>query len=130
MPNFGAKSKKNYDTLDHRIQEILDEAIKWYDFCILWGHRDEETQEKLYNAGFTQVHYPHSKHNSLPSKAVDIAPFPINWADKIRFYYLGGLIMAIAYIKGYKLRWGADWDMDTDFSDNNFNDIGHFEILD
>ena len=29
---------------------------------------------------------------------------------------------------GLKIRWGGDWDMDTQVKDNNFDDLPHFEI--
>jgi hypothetical protein len=29
---------------------------------------------------------------------------------------------------GIKIRWGGDWDMDTETKDNNFDDLVHFEI--
>ena len=29
--------------------------------------------------------YPHSAHNKKPARAVDIAPYPIDWANLARF---------------------------------------------
>ena len=26
------------------------------------------------------------------------------------------------------LRWGGDWDQDTEVKDNRFDDLGHFEL--
>jgi hypothetical protein len=28
-----------------------------------------------------------------------------------------------------KLRWGGDWDMDTEVKDNKFDDLVHFELV-
>jgi peptidoglycan L-alanyl-D-glutamate endopeptidase CwlK len=69
-----------------------------------------------------------SKHNSKPSLAVDIAPYPIDWADDERFYFLAGIIKAASHQVGVKVRWGGDWDSDDDFHDQTFMDLGHFEI--
>jgi peptidoglycan L-alanyl-D-glutamate endopeptidase CwlK len=29
----------------------------------------------------------------------------------------------------HRLRWGGDWDMDTKVSDNDFDDLVHFELV-
>jgi len=29
---------------------------------------------------------------------------------------------------GLKIRWGGDWDMDTQTKDNKFDDLVHFEL--
>ena len=30
---------------------------------------------------------------------------------------------------GIPIRWGGDWNMDNDLFDNNFDDMGHIELL-
>ena len=37
--------------------------------------------------------------------------------------------MGVASQMGIKIRWGGDWDRDTDLSDNRFNDLPHFELM-
>lgn len=128
MPHFGRKSKERLYELDLELQEILQEAIKHFDFTILCGHRTEDQQNALYPKN-TKVKWPNSKHNAYPSLAVDVAPYPINWDDRERFTYLAGLIMGIAKMKGIEIRWGGDWDSDTELDDNNFDDLPHFELL-
>ena len=32
-------------------------------------------------------------------------------------------------MKGIPLRWGGDWDVDTELKDNDFDDLPHFELL-
>ena len=128
MPHFSQRSLDRLATCDGRLQEILRAAIAHYDFTVLEGHRSEARQNQLYAEGKSKLRYPRSKHNSTPSRAVDVAPYPIDWNDRERFYYLAGLIMGIAKIKGIPLRWGGDWDRDTDFADNTFDDLPHFEI--
>ena len=54
---------------------------------------------------------PKNKHNAEEpelSKAVDVAPYPIDWNDKERFYYFAGVVMGIAIQMGIPLRWGGD----------------------
>ena len=74
--------------------------------------------------------YPNSKHNKLPSKAVDVAPYPIDWNDPDRFYHFAGYVRGIAEGMGIKIRWGGDWNGNFDLKDQNFYDLPHFELLD
>ena len=81
------------------------------------------------------LRWPQGKHNSMPSQAVDVAPYPINWHDRERFHYFAGYVMGVAErlrqegkIRSY-LRWGGDWSMDTQVKDNRFDDLVHFEIV-
>ena len=115
--------------LDSRLQDILNAAIKVVDFAITTGHRGEKEQNEAFDKGFSKLKYPASKHNKKPSKAVDIAPYPIDYKDHSRFYYLAGVIMSIADYKGINIRWGNDWDKDNDFKDNKINDLPHFELV-
>ena len=44
------------------------------------------------------------------------------------FHYFGGFVLGIASQMGLKIRWGGDWDRDTEVKDNRFDDLPHFEI--
>jgi peptidoglycan L-alanyl-D-glutamate endopeptidase CwlK len=109
-------------------------VLKYYDHSILCGHRGREEQEKAFKEKKTKVIYPHSKHNKLPSMAVDVAPYPIKWDNKHlnRFYCFAGFVLGAAYqlkkqgVISHDIGWGGDWDGDRDFSDQNFNDLVHF----
>lgn len=129
MPSFSKSSKKQLETCHPILQEILNEVIKYVDFKILEGHRTEELQNLYYEQGKSKLKFPNSKHNKLPSLAVDIAPWPIDWNDKTRFYFLAGVVKGIASAKGYKIRHGGDWDSDNDFKDQTFFDLPHFELV-
>ena len=83
---------------------------------------------KLYDEGKTKVKYPNGRHNDNPSRAVDIAPYPIDWADRERFHLFAGFVLGIARSMGIKLRWGGDWNMNFEVDDNKFDDFPHFEI--
>ena len=128
MPKFGNKSEKELSTCAEPLVEICRTAIQVYDFSVIYGYRNKEQQNELFENGMSKVIYPDSKHNIEPSRAVDLAPYPIDWKDIKRFYYLAGIIMSVAYLLDYKIRWGGDWDIDTDFNDQTFFDLGHFEI--
>lgn len=129
MPVFGRKSSSNLETCHKDLYKIALVAIESYDFSIITGHRSEEEQDRLFEMGLSKVEYPDSKHNSLPSMAFDLAPYPINWRDINRFLVLGGRIMQAADILRIKLRWGADWNMNDNLDDQTFFDYGHFETF-
>lgn len=127
---FSVRSKKNYDQLHKDLQLILDEAIKIMDFAITTGHRNKVDQDEAFAKKVSKKKFPESKHNVYPSHAVDIHPYPIDYEDLSRYYYLAGIMKGIALSKGVKIRWGGDWDSDNDFKDQFFNDLGHFEKMD
>jgi hypothetical protein len=136
MPSFGRTSTSNLNTCDTQLQDILNEVVKYYDCTVLTGHRNKATQNEKYFEGTSEVRWPNSKHNVNPSKAVDVAPWPIptdwgdkNWKDRVKFYELKAIIFFVAAKQGIKIRWGGDWDMDYDYTDNKFDDLVHFEII-
>jgi hypothetical protein len=134
MPVFGKLSKAHLSTCDERLQKVAKTAIKFFDFSVLDGHRDKETQDRLFKQGFSKLQWPKGKHNKLPSQAFDIAPHPVDFSNNpkaiARFYLLAGVILGVAFMMGIKLRWGGDWDGDWDLYDQNFDDLGHFELVD
>lgn len=129
MPSFGTTSRRRLETADPRLQEVFNIAIQYMDMTILCGERTEVEQNALYAEGKTQVKYPDSKHNKSPSLAVDAAPWPIDWSDREQFTLMAGLIIGIGAMLGYTIRWGGDWNRDFKVSDNNFDDLPHFEIV-
>jgi len=128
MPRFGKRSKKRLATCDDRLQDLFKKVIKYFDCTVIQGHRGEAEQNQAYDAGRSKLRYPDGKHNADPSKAVDVAPYPIDWSDRDRFHYFGGFVLGIASQMGLKIRWGGDWDRDTQVKDNKFDDLPHFEI--
>ena len=135
MPSFSSKSKAKLSTCDTRLQKVFNEVIKHWDCTIIEGHRDKETQNEYYRTGKSKLQYPDGKHNSIPSKAVDVAPYfstspHIRWDDSQSFAYFAGFVLGIATSMGIKLRHGADWDKDKDTRDQSFMDWPHFELVD
>ena len=128
MPRFGKRSRKNLKTCDTRLQDLFSEVIKHFDCSVLVGFRDRDGQDTAFNSGHSTKKWPNSKHNSKPAIAVDVAPYPIDWKDRERFIYFGGVVKGFAYQLGLSLRWGGDWNNDTQLSDNKFDDLVHFEI--
>ena len=129
MYKFGKTSRARLDTCHPLLIEIMEEAIKLVDFSVLCGHRGEKEQQEAVNRGASKVLFPNSKHNTSPSVAVDIAPYPIDWDNTERFAHLGGIVKGIAHEKGIKIRCGFDWDCDGDITDHKFMDYPHFELV-
>jgi len=126
MYKFGKKSKKRLKGVDARLVNVLNELIKIMDVTIIEGLRSEERQKELLAKGATKVKY--SKH--MEGKAVDLAPYPIDWENRDGFHYMGGMIRGIGKQLGINIRWGGDWDSDGDVKDNGFDDLVHVELRD
>jgi len=128
MPKFGKRSRERLATCDKRLQDIFNEVIQFVDCSVLEGHREEERQNALFDEGKTLVKYPDGRHNSNPSRAVDVTPYPVDWEDRERQTLFAGFVLGLARSKGIKLRWGGDWDQDFQVMDNRFDDFPHFEL--
>jgi len=129
MPAFGNTSKNNLEESHPLLQELFNEVIKTFDCSIIQGFRNEEEQNQAYQDKKTTLQFPDSKHNETPSLAVDVCPYPIDWANRDRFHYFAGFVKGVAARLGISVRWGGDWDNDTETKDNNFDDLPHFELV-
>lgn len=133
MYKYSKKSKQKLAECHGDLQVIFSYVLKEYDNTIIDGHRSPERQLELFKSGKSKVKV--GKHNSKPSMAVDVAPYPIDWDDLARFYHFGGYVKAVADVLykigkiSHKLRWGGDWDRDNNFKDQSFNDLVHFELV-
>ncbi len=129
MPHFSKRSTKSLETCHPKIIRVMHEVIQWENFSVIWGQRGESAQNRLAEDGRSQKHWPNSQHNRIPSYAIDVAPWPIDWTDNGRFMLLAGVIRYEARRQGIVLRWGGDWNQDGFTTDNKFNDLGHFELI-
>ena len=128
MPKFGRRSRKNLESCNEDLQELFNEVIKYFDCTVLEGHRGKDRQNSLFEEGKTKVKFPDGRHNSFPSRAVDIVPYPVDWDDRERMSYFAGFVKGIASTMGIPIRWGGDWNGNNDLKDNNFDDLPHFEL--
>lgn len=117
------------------LQVLLDEIIKYFDCTITCSFRDQKEQDEAFAKGFSKLKWPHGNHNKLPSIAVDVSPSPIDYKDIERQCYFAGYVMAIAemlYQQGrmkHRVRWGRDWNRNTDLKDERFLDYPHIELI-
>ena len=128
MPKFGRKSREKLATCEKELQNLFNEVVRHFDCSVLVGYRGRNEQDIAFESGHSKVKWPNGKHNKKPSFAVDVAPYPIDWDDRERFIYFGGFVKGCAFRMDIPLRWGGDWDSDNQLSDNNFDDLVHFEL--
>ena len=101
------------------------------DISLITGYRGREEQNQKFDEGKSKVRFPDGKHNQSPSKAVDFQPYPLPkrkeklWAS---LAYIAGRAIEIGRQRGMTIRWGGDWDMDGDLTDQNFDDLYHLEV--
>lgn len=136
MPAFGERSMERLATCHPDLQLICNAAIaEGPDFSVICGHRTQAEQDRAVADGLSKAPWPTSRHNSTPSMAVDVAPWPIDWEDIARFRLLQGYLLATAdalYAAGrisHRLRSGGDWDRDYVLDDQRFIDLPHFELI-
>lgn len=136
MPAFGNKSLDKLKTCHPDIQKVMLEAIKEVDFTVICGVRTPDEQFELYKQGRTlqdgkwiktgatvtniDGKSKKSEHNYTPSRAIDIAPYPIDWNNTKRFLDLSKVVLRVAKELGIDLDWGGDW--------TSFKDYPHYEL--
>ena len=145
MPIFVESSKKIIDTCHIDLRQVAYEIIKYFDCTPLYGYRSPEKQFELFKIGRELIgglwivvnelmvvtncdgKDIKSNHNKIPSDALDLAPWPLDWRDHKRMYFFAGHVLNEARHMGIELRWGGNWDMDDDLHDQTFYDLVHYE---
>lgn len=144
--SLGKTSLDRLNTCHTDLQVIFVEVdnrllLMGRDHVVFCGHRDKDAQEKAFAEGKSQKCWPDSKHNTLPSNAVDAGPYfkdlkNTDWGDRLAFSQYAGIVLATAnelYVSkkvSHKLKWGGDWDADGRSNDHNWVDLPHFELVD
>ena len=128
MYKFGKKSKQRLKGVDTKLVNVLNELIKVMDVTIIEGVRSKEKQQEYFKNGKSKIDGVTKKGMHQLGKAVDLAPYPVDWKNTKRFYYMGGMLRGIAKQLNIKVRWGGDWDSDGKIKDQTFNDLVHIEI--
>lgn len=126
MYKFSKRSKENLSQAHEDLQVLFNEVIKCRDCSVICGYRGEKEQNEAFDNGKSLLKYPNSKHNKIPSLAVDIVPYPIAWDDIKRFEEFGDFVLKKAEslkkegrING-KIIWGGNW--------KKFKDYPHYEL--
>lgn len=118
--HFSLTSEDRLKDCHADLQTICRTVIQEYDHSVICGYRDEEAQGKAFKDGKSKLQWPDSKHNQLPSMAVDVAPYPIDWDNTERFHELAGHMLEVAYLLNINLEWGGHW--------KTFKDFPHYQL--
>jgi peptidoglycan LD-endopeptidase CwlK len=119
MAKFSKRSLDNLNTCDERLVELFSAVVKKMDCTILEGHRSPERQAQLFSEGKTKT--LSSKHNKVPSMAVDVMPYPIHWDDLIKQRKFALLVYQTAMDMGTRVKWGGSF--------TTFYDGPHWELI-
>jgi peptidoglycan LD-endopeptidase CwlK len=128
MPAFSRRSLRELSTCDPRLRQLFRRIVEHWDCTILEGYRDHERQAQMVAEGKSQLAWPKSKHNSSPSQAVDVVPYPIDWQDRERMRRFACFVLGYAAATHLRIRWCGDWDGDHRIDDQGFDDLPHFEL--
>lgn len=126
MPKFSKRSLRNLNQCHPDLITLFKDVIQFVDCSIICGHRGEKEQNEAYDKGFSKLRWPKSKHNQMPSMAVDAVPYPIEWENKKRFINFGEFVLnrALYLWKDgkicHRIVWGGTW---------QFTDYPHFELF-
>ena len=121
MCKFGRTSKFRLNSCCSNLQMLMNVAIvnTPIDFSVIQGYRGQELQDLYFERGKSQVKFPSGNHNKIPSLAVDIVPYPIDWLNIDRFKILHEHILKVAKKLRIEIVWGGDW---------SFKDYVHYEL--
>ncbi len=122
---FGKRSKEVRATISDNLVLLVNKLADLYNISLISGFRDEEEQDQLYKKG-VGLPWPTSKHNLLLSRAVDLAPYPLDWSNITRqdieqWNMILGAATAIAKDAGFEIRLGKNF--------SNRVDYPHIELV-
>lgn len=115
---LGVSSNRELDTCHPTLQRLIREVdrrlaasprAQRLDLKVVKGHRNKAEQHAAFLAGDSKLDWPDSQHNTLPSTAVDIGPYPLDWKDTELFMLLIGYVLAVADDLGIDIEVGALW---------------------
>jgi peptidoglycan LD-endopeptidase CwlK len=145
---WDTRSTEQLATLHRSLRMVMEDALQLSDvpFQLVEGGRSIARQTELFQAGKSKINpaaypkyadlYKAAKHIVGPgeplSRAVDIicATSHDKRYDYNHLCFIAGAVMAAARMRGVRMRWGGNWDGDTEIiSDQTFQDLVHFELL-
>ena len=128
---YSERSMARLDTCHPDLKTLMVAALQHpgcpSDISVLEGHRGETRQNQMKAEGKSQLGWPRSRHNTMPSMAVDVAPYidGVSW-DWEHYHPLAAHIKMVwvelklaAGVSGV-LEWGGDW--------RSFKDGPHWQI--
>jgi peptidoglycan L-alanyl-D-glutamate endopeptidase CwlK len=105
---LSAVSERRLSTVAEPLRSIVYAVAADFPTMVVCGHRTQADQEEAFRLKRSKLSWPRSKHNSNPSRAVDLAPLKngaIDWNDREGDFNMDGL------------------------ENDRFIDMPHFELL-
>lgn len=132
-------SLSRLDGVHPRLVEVVKCAIAFtsVDFMVLEGVRTVARQNELYAKGRSTpgpiVTWTRNSNHFVNRKtgfghAVDLVPYPVDWADLKKFDAITSAMFRAADQLNTPIRWGADWDRDGVYRERGESDSPHFEL--
>lgn len=118
MPKFSGSSEAKLSTCDTRLQRLFNRVIEGWDCTIIEGNRSYDQQVKNFKNGVSKT--MHSAHLMIPSKAVDVAPWPLDWDNIEEFKRFAIFVKGVALGMNIEVKWGGDF--------KSFFDGPHWEV--
>jgi peptidoglycan L-alanyl-D-glutamate endopeptidase CwlK len=111
--------------------------ISEQDFMVLEGVRTPERQRELYAQGRTApgqivtwtLKSNHFVQDDGYGHAVDLVPFPVDWADSKKFDAIAEAMFAASEELRVPIRWGRDWNQNGKPGEKGESDSPHFELV-
>jgi len=137
MPTFSKRSLKNLEGVHPDLRRVLDRAILDFDFTVIEGVRSPERQRQLYAQGRTKpgkkVTWTLTSNHFLNKRtgyghAIDCVPHPLDWSDSASFDRMAVAILRAAMLENVAVRWGSNWDRDSQPREKGETDSPHFEL--
>lgn len=148
---YGRSSRAVLATVHPDLQLIAMRVIKIFDIRLLQGARTVWHQIANIRRGVSKTldsrHIPRDEDGRYNPRrhafALDFAPYltgvdpwprdgdshVLREKKKGRWYYAQGIIRCVAHDESIEIRQGIDWDMDGNFFDQSFDDLGHVELV-
>lgn len=116
MPELSQKSLNKLSQCHPDLQRVMLEVIKVIDFTVIEGYRTKEDQDVRFYQGTSRVKWPNSKHNTFPSQAIDIWPWPVPRdakgeldSNSPKWNQLAAVVLEKAAELGVEIEWGGNW---------------------
>ncbi len=152
---YGSNSTKKILECRQELQRVIHRVANYYNMSVVCGHRSKAEQDDAVARRVSKLNWPNSKHNANPSNAFDAYPYHARYGSltedasvvtkimqmtsrtygevlafiREEYIAMAQTVKVCAQIEGVALRWGGDWDMDSDRLDQSFNDLAHFELV-
>ena len=130
MAKYGKRSMHNLNDVHPLLVDWALQLVTVFDNTVVSGVRDLTTQREYVARGVSKT--MNSKHliqKDGYGHALDLAPYPVDWSDTRRFDLMAGYGLMLAIKMNIPIRWGGDWDRDTQVKDQKFHDLGHYELV-